>query len=343
MASQDLITPPINELPSQIAILDAGGAIVDVNDAWRRFSVQNGACHPKAYLGTNYLDICRRAAAAGDDLASRVLVGVSSVIARGIPRFTQRYTCDAREMPRWFRMTVTRVPSGSGVLIAHDDVTALVRAETAFAELERKLTLEEQHRLRVQETEYRSKNLLALVLAIARQNALRQVPGASADEFAYRVDGIAASLRLLSSSGWKGVTPTELVQSQIALLAGPLANRVAFRGPELLIRAPAVQALGMAFHELAKNSLKYGALSGKEGRIHVQWDARSDGQAPSFQMVWSESGGPQVEAPSSVGFGHTVTVTAVEAATGGKVSLEYPSSGLVWKLAVPLEAVVLPH
>jgi two-component sensor histidine kinase len=337
MASQELIASPINGLPSQIAILDAGGAIVDVNDAWRRFSVQNGACHPKAYLGTNYLDICRRAAAAGDELASKVLVGVSSVISSGIPRFTQRYTCDAREMPRWFRMTVTRVPSGSGVLIAHDDVSALVRAETAFAELERKLTLEEQRRLRVQETEYRSKNLLALVLAIARQDA------PSAEEFAYRVDGISASLRLLSSSGWKGVNPSKLVQSQIAPLAGPLANRVAFRGPELLIRAPAVQALGMAFHELAKNSLRNGALSGKEGRIHVQWDARSDGQAPLFQMVWSESGGPQVEAPSSVGFGHMVTVTAVEAATGGKVSLEYPSSGLIWKLAVPLETVVLPH
>ena len=221
MASQELITSPINGLPSQIAILDAGGAIVDVNDAWRRFSVQNGACHPKAYLGTNYLDICRRAGEAGDELASKVLVGVSSVISRGIPRFTQRYTCDAREMPRWFRMTVTRVPSGSGVLIAHDDVTTLVRAETAFAELERKLTLEEQHRLRAQETEYRSKNLLALVLAIARQNALRQIPGAQPEELAHRVDGISASLRLLSSSGWKGVNPSKLVQSQIAPLRRP--------------------------------------------------------------------------------------------------------------------------
>jgi hypothetical protein len=38
-----------------------------------------------------------------------------------------------------------------------------------------------------------------------------------------------------------------------------------------------------------------------------------------------------------------MTVTAVGAATGGKVSLEYPSSGLIWKLAVPLEAIVLPN
>src|SRR5208282_6224118 len=70
----------------------------------------------------------------------------------------------------------TILPSGSGVVIAHEDVTQLVLAEKELAELERRLMHGEQYSVAVQETEHRAKNLLAVVLAIARQTALRHVP-----------------------------------------------------------------------------------------------------------------------------------------------------------------------
>lgn len=343
MVSVDLVASAINGIPSHIAILDAAGSIVEVNDAWRQFAIQNGSCDPKAYLGMNYLDVCRRSAAAGDKLASEAIAGITAVISRESPRFTQRYPCDAGDTTRWFTMTVVPVSSGSGVVVAHEDVTMLVRAEAALAELERRLTLEEQHRVLAQETEHRAKNLLAVVLAIARQTALQHVPPASAKEFTHRVEGLAASLRLLSGSDWKGVSPSELIQSQLAPFAGSLANRVTIEGPPLLIQATAAQALGMAFHELATNSLKYGALSEGEGRISIQWDIRPGVQEHLFHLMWSESGGPQVKSPSNAGFGYTVTVTAVEAATGGEVRIEYPSSGLIWRLTAPLETVTLPQ
>ncbi|MGO9486153.1 MAG: HWE histidine kinase domain-containing protein [Rhodomicrobium sp.] len=341
--ARELIASAINGLTSHVAILDAAGTIVEVNDAWRQFALQNGCDDPKAYLGSNYLDVCSRSAATGDKLAEEAIAGIASVISGASARFTQRYPCDAPDTPRWFAMTVTPVASGSGVVVAHEDVTMLARAETALAELERRLTLEEGQRVLAQETEHRAKNLLTIVLAIARQTALKHVPSSSAEEFTQRVEGLAASLRLLTCSGWKGVSLPELIRSQLAPFAGSLANRVALEGPELSIQATAAQALGMAFHELATNSLKYGALACREGRISVHWHICQDGREHLVHLVWSECGGPEVKFPFSAGFGYTVTVTAVEAATCGKAVLEYPSQGLVWKLAAPLEAIVLSH
>ncbi|MGO9719347.1 MAG: hypothetical protein ACLPOA_01830 [Methylocella sp.] len=98
----------------------------------------------------------------------------------------------------------------------------------------------------------------------------------------------------------------------------------------------------MAFHELATNSIKYGALSMSGGRISIQWDIRDEGQDKQFQMTWSEHGGPETKASANRGFGYTVIVSAVQSSLGGKVLLRYPSSGLVWEVTAPLDQVIAP-
>ena len=59
-------------------------------------------------------------------------------------------------------------------------------------------------------------------------------------------------------------------------------------------------------------------------------------------MTWSEHGGPETKAPGSLGFGHTVIVSALEASLGGKVQLRYPRSGFIWEVTAPLDEIIAP-
>ena len=93
---------------------------------------------------------------------------------------------------------------------------------------------------------------------------------------------------------WRKAKVKDLLASQLAHFGG-LDERVSAKGEDVAVTAPAAQTLGMAFHELATNAAKYGALSTEAGRIDVAWpSADPDGQE-IFRLEWVESGGPAVE------------------------------------------------
>ena len=57
--------------------------------------------------------------------------------------------------------------------------------------------------------------------------------------------------------------------------------------------------LGLAFHELTMNAVRFGALSVAGGRVSVDWHRDGD----EVRICWREDGGPAVEPPSRSGFG----------------------------------------
>jgi two-component sensor histidine kinase len=338
MPLREISVSAFDTLTSHIAVLDSQGAILRVNEAWRRFALDNGSPDLNAYLGANYINVCRLAAAKGDQVASEALDGIAAVMAKTTPRFAFQYRCDTACNPRWFLMTVT--PFGSGVLVAHDDVTGFARGEEAAVQLERIVTTE-RYRFLAEEADHRTKNLLAVVLAISQGSLFKEVSADTARKFTQRLNGLAANWNLLLSNGWERVSLRELIRSQLSPFTVSLDDQVSLRGGELMIQAPAAQALGLAFHELATNAVKYGALSQVGGRIVVAWDIRKSGRAKFFHINWSEEGGPPASLPAKLGFGHKVTVSALEHATGGKVKLGYLRSGLHWELTAPLEELLI--
>jgi two-component sensor histidine kinase len=92
----------------------------------------------------------------------------------------------------------------------------------------------------------------------------------------------------------------------------------------------------MAFHELATNALKYGALSNEGGRVRIRWDVISDAAQPRLRVVWTESGGPSVTPPSRTGFGTRLIERGLAAELGGSVSLSYPRTGVVCTVDTPV-------
>jgi two-component sensor histidine kinase len=108
-------------------------------------------------------------------------------------------------------------------------------------------------------------------------------------------------------------------------------------GPSLWLKPSAAQNIGMALHELGTNAAKYGALSGPEGSVRVEWSIVGIGREAYIRMKWSENGGPVPKPSQKRGFGHTVMVDMIKRALDAEVSLEYPASGTVWELVASVE------
>lgn len=198
-----------------------------------------------------------------------------------------------------------------------------------------------QHFL-MRELTHRSKNLLAVIDAMARQTV--RSAGSLADfekRFSSRIQGLAASHDLLVSQNWAAASLRELLSKHIQIFAGDVDTRLESSGPNVYVGVEAAQTLGLAFHELATNSVKYGALSRPGGKIAVNWsfEYAADGRK-DLRVSWQERGGPTVTKPARTGFGHIVIERMVAQSLGGTVTLDYAPTGLVWTLRFPTTNLV---
>jgi PAS domain S-box-containing protein len=199
----------------------------------------------------------------------------------------------------------------------------------------------EEHTLMLlREVSHRSKNLLAVVQAVARQSSRAEDPKLFVQQFSARVACLAVSQDLLVQNDWRGVDVGDLVRAQLSHNDELIGSRIEIDGPPVRVNPAAAQSLGMAVHELATNAAKYGALSNDGGTVHVSWDVSAGGGAPRYCMSWRECGGPPVATPSRRGFGHTVIGRMVRHALDAEVTIDFAPAGLDWRISAPAAVVV---
>jgi two-component sensor histidine kinase len=188
----------------------------------------------------------------------------------------------------------------------------------------------------VRELTHRSKNLLAVVQALVHQTI--QSSGSFADfqsRFFARLKALAASQDLLVRGSWRGAHADQLVRSQLAHFGEALGKQIELSGPSLFLSSEAVQALGLALHELSTNAIKYGALSVPWGKVRIAWEHAPGAGNGEFRISWRESGGPRVGEPSRSGFGRSVVERNLSLALAAKVQLEFKPEGLSWEAKLP--------
>ncbi len=198
---------------------------------------------------------------------------------------------------------------------------------------------EEQIHLLMNEVNHRSKNVLTLVQAIAQQTAAKS-PGEFVTRFGERLKALSANQDLLVKNQWKGIQLEDLVRTQFAHFEDMIGSRIALNGPPLPVSARAAQTLGMALHELATNAAKYGALANGHGQVGIGWRLDAEGEEPVFHMTWREQGAENVAPPAKRGFGSVVICQMVERDLDAKVDLDYPPSGVTWRMACPAGEVL---
>jgi signal transduction histidine kinase len=113
----------LDRAPFTVAILDADGTVVWVNEAWRAFGRANGLDLPDDGMGANYLDVTAAAAPADED-AGRAATGLRDVLDGRRSTFSMVYPCHSPDERRWFRLHATLVEPPSPDADGGDDPTA---------------------------------------------------------------------------------------------------------------------------------------------------------------------------------------------------------------------------
>ncbi|TRZ98548.1 MAG: PAS domain S-box protein [Rhodocyclaceae bacterium] len=134
----------LDSVASQVAVLDRDGVIVAVNEAWRRFAIENasepGSPPRHTQIGTNYLDICQASHGAATEGALEARNGILAVLEERLQAFSLDYPCHASAEQRWFTMSVTPlVMKSRGVVIVHINITERKQFELALASSQERL------------------------------------------------------------------------------------------------------------------------------------------------------------------------------------------------------------
>ncbi len=201
---------------------------------------------------------------------------------------------------------------------------------------------EEHVRFLMRELTHRSKNLLAVIQAMARQSLS---PHTSPEEFvarfSERLNGLAGSHDLLLSDDWAGASLIQLIRSQLQHYNDLFDTRIRLEGTDLILRPEAAQNIGIALHELSTNAAKFGALSVEGGTVTVSWTIATDKEnGRRMQLRWKEQSGPPVILPVHKGFGRMVMDRIAGQALGGQSKSIFAPDGVCWELDVPASAVI---
>jgi len=152
--SKDFTRSILDSMFNHIAVLDHDGTILDVNDSWQRYTLENDAIvSERTGIGANYLEVCRLSTAGGDQLAQAALDGIQSVLDRTSEHFTLEYPCHSPKSQGWFLMKVVPFTGRkNGVIVSHSDISARKTAEIELREayenieqLKNKLELESNY------------------------------------------------------------------------------------------------------------------------------------------------------------------------------------------------------
>ena len=213
-------------------------------------------------------------------------------------------------------------------------------SERTWAALAR-LWADEQQRFLNRELSHRLKNNLTMAQAIVSQT-LRNVAGM--DEVKESLVSRLVALGKAHDVLLEGESESAHIH---AIIAGALAihddrerDRLSLNGPQITLGPKAALALALMIHELATNAVKYGALSVPSGRVGVDWSVADLAGDPVMSLVWTESDGPAVVAPSKKGFGSRLIERGLSSAVGGEAIIEYAPAGVVCRMSASLSGLL---
>lgn len=313
-----LLSTILNTTPELVYAKDREGKLIAANPAVERTIGQNwGSIEGKDESQWHLVD----------DEAKTIMENDRRVMQSGRSMvFEERFT--APDGTRLFLSTKSPL---------HDDlgrVTGIVGVSTDITERQERA---EQMELVMRELSHRSKNLLTVVQAIASQT-MRQSPSFAdfTEKFNGRLGALARLHDSLIKTEWRGAALRDIVEMQLRPFA---EGRLVAEGADIILRHDVSQHLAMAFHELATNAVKYGALSNRTGSVEVRWETfLRDGQT-FLTLRWTESGGPPVSVPTRQGFGTMVIDRSIRQIAGVRTDVEFRSEGLVWTIEAPLSSI----
>ncbi len=213
-----------------------------------------------------------------------------------------------------------------GVVVTFVDITTLAQAQG-------------RQNVLIAELQHRTRNLLAMVQAIAMQTLGK---GGSMEGYMQRLSALGRVQSLISQASSDAIDLGEIVRLELQAHA-PDDDRVRARGPAVALRLEQVQTFALSLHELTTNAVKHGALQVPEGRLDIAWRIESGeaGAPPQLVLDWVETGvaiGP--EAATRRGYGRQLIERALVYALRAETRLEFRPGGVACRIVMPLQGTV---
>jgi PAS domain S-box-containing protein len=228
---------------------------------------------------------------------------------------------------RWWDTTVSPI---------FDDDRQVTRVLATSRDVTGEMRSESQRQLLVNELNHRVKNTLATVQSIASQSLRNAgvdltVRGA----FEGRLMAIAATHNVLTDENWSAASLRQIIDGSVTPYCSDPAQ-LTITGQDLMISPKPAVIMALAFHELAINALKYGALSVATGHVDIRWSVE---EGDRLDLEWVERGGPTVRRPRRRGFGSRIVELALPGELDGRVDLDYRAEGVRCRIRSPLSAL----
>jgi len=258
--------------------------------------------------------------------AERLTEAKAAVLRTNKPE-TLQISISGEEGIRWFDVWVDadrRNGVTHGLVTTAIDVTEHRRREQTLRAL-------------LREVSHRSKNLLSIIQSIATQTG-RYSRGIDSflARFRGRLQSLASSQDLVTSSNWHGAGFRELVAGQLLRYCASPEQNFRLQGEDPYLSPNAALHIGLAVHELTVNSVSFGALSKPDGTVVVSALLRPENDG-ALELVWTEKVALDIETlkEKEERFGTVALKRVVPASLNGNATLTIDAHGLEYRLLIP--------
>lgn len=262
-----------------------------------------------------------------DEEAARLCAIKRKVLDTGVPAHTEVHV-HASAGTEWHDLWIDPTRNGEGA------IDGLLTTAVETTEHRRR---EQTLRALLREVSHRSKNLLAVIQSIATQT------GRHSDtisrfllRFQGRIQSLASSQDLVTSSNWRGAMLHELVRNQAVRYCEAPEICIRIIGSDVRLAPNAALHIGLALHELVVNSVSFGALAAPEGHVVVEsrYDRKAD-KGHGLVLEWIEQAAIEEADIDRARFGSVALTRVVPAAIDGEATLTIDPKGIRYRLFVP--------
>ncbi len=201
-----------------------------------------------------------------------------------------------------------------------------------FLDVTERKQAEEAREMVAGEMSHRVKNLFAIASALTTITARSATTTTEmARDLTQRLAALGRAHDLVRPLPGQSESKGARLGDLLAILLAPyddkaVGGRVSISVPDVRVGETSATTLALVVHELATNSVKYGALSATNGTLDVLCTADNGEVA----IVWTERGGPPVTAPTGpAGFGSKLVIQSMSGQFGGSIAVDWPTEGAV--------------